>query len=72
MRLVLIVALLLAAPALAATGAAGPQWLPVCKDKDFHVGPYVWLHVGVDCEPGVWVEVCPPGLECRRVNAVLS
>lgn len=72
MKALLLVALLAAPLLLAPAASAGPQWLPVCKDKDVRVGPHVWLHVGVDCYPGLWVEVCPPGHECRRINAVLS
>lgn len=59
MRLVVLVAILLAAPALATTAAAGPEWLPVCKDKDVRAFN-THVHVGVDCYPGIWVTHCPP------------
>lgn len=65
MKTVLLVATALLAISLAAPAVAEPQWLPVCKDKDFRVGPYVWVHVGIDCYPGVWVQVCAPGQPCR-------
>lgn len=50
---------------------AGPQWLPVCKDKDVRTG-VVNVHVGVDCYPGLWVDVCAPRGECERYEIVLA
>ena len=73
MKAILLVALLAAPVLLAPAAQAGIEWLPVCKDKDVRVGPYVWLHVGVDCYPGVWLQVCPSGGEdCERVDASLA
>lgn len=67
MRPLLAVVLLLVPTLLAAPAEAGPEWFPYCKDKDVRAGP-VAAHVGVDCEPGVYVDVCPPGERCRRVD----
>lgn len=64
MRLVLIVATL---ALLAPTAVAGIDTFPVCHDKDVR-GAGVWVHVGVDCYPGVWVEVCKPTGGCARYD----
>lgn len=54
----------LALPMLAPPASAGIDWFPVCHDKDVRAGG-VWVHVGVDCERGVWVEECLAN-GCRR------
>ena len=59
MRSALLLAVMLAVPALAASAVAGPEWLPVCKDKDVRAFN-THVHVGIDCYPGIWVYHCPP------------
>jgi hypothetical protein len=72
MRSVLLVSLCLLATAIALpVASAGPEWLPVCKDKDVRTG-YVNVHVGVDCYPGIWVDVCAPGEACQRYELALN
>lgn len=63
MKLVLIVAAF--AMLLAPTAVAGLDTFPVCHDKDVRAAG-VWVHVGVDCDRGVWVEVCKPTGGCNR------
>lgn len=73
MRTAVLVSLALLATALALPAAeAGPNTFPVCHDRDVN-GILVKVHVGLDCEPGVWVDVCPPGAStCQRYEAALA
>ena len=68
MKAVLFAALVLLPLVLVPAAEAGIQWLPVCKDKDVRAGEVVHAHVGVDCYPGVWVDVCVPDQGCTRVD----
>lgn len=70
---VFVLALVLLLPlALAPTAAAGPYMPPVCRERDVAVAPYVWMHVGLDCEPGFSVTVCPPGVACKPIKVYLA
>lgn len=72
MRLLLVsVACLMLLSVALPSAAAGPDTFPVCKDKDVRAGPYAHLHVGVDCEPGVYAVVCAPTQPCVREDVTL-
>lgn len=59
MRTALLAALLVAPLVLAPTALASIQWMPVCHDKEVTVARTT-VHVGVDCERGIWISHCPP------------
>ena len=69
MKTVFVVLLLALPIALAPAAFAGFDTFPVCHDKDVRTG-VVNVHVGVDCYPGIWVDVCTPA--CYRYEVVLS
>ena len=58
LAILLTLSLLATAVALAPAASAGPEWLPVCKDKDVRAAN-THVHVGVDCYPGIWISHCP-------------
>lgn len=68
MKLSILLMVCLVSAALVLPTATAQEWLPVCKDKDVRVPPYAHLHVGVDCYPGVWLDVCLPDSSCERID----